>query len=60
MCNLLNAKIWALEQQHPALLSVASSPPVLTLSTPIQDDQGDCVTTLGSVLQEKDNVKWAN
>jgi hypothetical protein len=60
-CRLLNNKIKALEGM------VASTPcspphalPSLTMSTPILVDNGNCVITLGGILQENSDLKHNN
>ena len=59
-CKLLNDKIKALERKS----TVDTRPPhanlSLTLSTPLLDDRGDCVTTLGGILQENAMLRQEN
>jgi hypothetical protein len=56
-CKLLNKKIRALEQQLGAVPLAAPTLPVLTMLTPIHDDHGVCVTTLGGLLQKNPDLK---
>jgi hypothetical protein len=60
-CRLLNNKIKALEGM---VASMPRSPPhalpALTMSTPIFDDNGNCVITLGGILQENLDLKRDN
>jgi hypothetical protein len=56
-CTILNNKIKALERTR------ASAPlvlPALTLSTPVQDEHGVYVTTLGGILDENSSLKQSN
>ena len=59
-CTLLNNKIQALERKQVAFSSVAQALPGLTMSTPIFDDNGVHVSTLGRVMQENVDLKRAN
>ena len=59
-CTLLNNKIQALERKLVGVSSAAQSSPGLTMSTPIFDDNGIHVSTLGMVLQENVDLKRAN
>jgi hypothetical protein len=59
-CRLLNDKIKLLERK----ISDDARPPraslCLTLSTPLLDERGDCVTTLGGILQENSMLRQEN
>ena len=59
-CTLLNNKIQALERKQVSLSSAAQASPGLTMSTPIFDDNGIHVSTLGRVMQENVDLKCAN
>jgi hypothetical protein len=59
-CTLLNNKIQALERKQVSLSSSAQKSPGLTMSTPIFNDNGVHVSTLGSVMQENVDLKRAN
>jgi len=59
-CTLLNNKIKALERKQVSLSSAAHASPGLTLSTPIFDDNGVHVSTLGRVMQENVDLKHSN
>ena len=54
----LNAKIKSLERCQASGNTVPTV--LLSLSTPIHNDQGDCISTLGNLLQENVGLKEAN
>jgi hypothetical protein len=59
-CTLLHNKIQSLERNLVSLSSAAPSMHGLTMSTPIFDDNGVHVSTLGRVMQENVDLKRAN
>jgi hypothetical protein len=60
-CRLLNDKIKALEGMLAALTRPSPHDlPSLAMSTAILDNNGDCVTTLGGILQENLDLKRNN
>jgi hypothetical protein len=60
-CRLLNDKIKALEGMLAALPRPSPHElPGLAMSTTILDNNGDCVTTLGGILQENSDLKRDN
>jgi hypothetical protein len=59
-CKLLNVKIQALERKVAATPVPAPALVALTMDTPIHDAHGDCVTTLGRLMQESDDIKNEN
>jgi hypothetical protein len=59
-CTLLNNKIQSLEKTHASLGSVNHSSAGLQMSTPIFDDNGVQVSTLGRVIQDNVDLRRAN
>ena len=59
-CTLLNKKIQSLEKTHASLASVNHSSVGLQTSTPIFDDNGVQVSTLGRVMQDNVDLRRAN
>ena len=57
-CTQLNAKIKSLERCQASGNTVPTV--LLSLSTPIHSDRGDCISTLGDLLQENVGLKEAN
>ncbi len=50
-CKLLNTKIKALERKVVSTLVPTSALVALTMDTPKHDAHGDCMTTLGRLMQ---------
>jgi hypothetical protein len=59
-CKLLNAKIKALERKVASTLVPMPMLVALTMDTHVHDAHGDCVTTLGRLMQESDDIKHEN
>jgi hypoxanthine-guanine phosphoribosyltransferase len=59
-CTLLDNKTQVLERKQRAIGNTGPSPSSLTMSTPIFDDNGVQVSTLGRVLQDNIDLSCSN